>query len=296
MREFVLSSAPNPLGLLLSAGFKRAYTTSADKPALPAIKYTLDKVTIDLTRLERFHQTVDWQQSKKNMHPCFPHIVAFPLHLKLMLDKAFPFALLGLVHIENTIEQVRPLHASEVLKVSCQFGSVEKHSKGWAFTILTEVSVGSEPVWFATSRNLYRVPDVNEKNDKPKQSLPVLETAEFWSLEKDLGRRYSRVSGDYNPIHLYRIMAKAMGFKQPIVHGMWSQARCLSALHEQTDEPFSCACKFVKPAFLPGKVNFNVDKVRGTQAFSLTSQSKPATEKGIIHLSGKICPLKGSAT
>ncbi len=53
-----------------------------------------------------------------------------------------------------------------------------------------------------------------------------------WRLPGDLGRRYAAVSGDHNPIHLYPLTAKALGFPRQIAHGMWSKARCVAARRE----------------------------------------------------------------
>ena len=54
-----------------------------------------------------------------------------------------------------------------------------------------------------------------------------------WRLPGDLGRRYAAVSGDRNPIHLYPLTAKALGFPRQIAHGMWSLARCVAALENR---------------------------------------------------------------
>ena len=39
----------------------------------------------------------------------YPHVLAFPLQMRLMADGAFPFPLLGLVHLDNAITQHRPI-------------------------------------------------------------------------------------------------------------------------------------------------------------------------------------------
>ena len=40
--------------------------------------------------------------------PTYPHVLAFPLAMRLMTERAFPFPLLGLVHIGNEIDQLPP--------------------------------------------------------------------------------------------------------------------------------------------------------------------------------------------
>lgn len=49
-------------------------------------------------------------------------------------------------------------------------------------------------------------------------------------------KRYARVSGDFNPIHLSALSASLFGFKKgAILHGMWTKARSVSALMPPTN-------------------------------------------------------------
>ena len=77
-----------------------------------------------------------------------------------------------------------------------------------------------------------------------------------WRLGGDLGRRYAAVSGDHNPIHLYALTAKALGFSRQIAHGMWSKARCVAALENRLPDAVTVDVAFKTPIFLPGTVAF----------------------------------------
>ena len=54
-----------------------------------------------------------------------------------------------------------------------------------------------------------------------------------WPLPAGAGRRYARVSGDYNPIHLWPWTARPFGFRAPILHGYATAARTAHALIAQ---------------------------------------------------------------
>jgi acyl dehydratase len=105
-----------------------------------------------------------------------------------------------------------------------------------------------------------------------------LDPVETWELPADLGRRYAAVAGDRNPIHLYDITAKPLGFKRAIIHGMWTKARSLAALGEVPDA-HTVEVKFLKPIFLPGKVEF----LRGDEDFAVRDAAS-----GTPHLAGTI--------
>jgi acyl dehydratase len=103
-----------------------------------------------------------------------------------------------------------------------------------------------------------------------------------WRLGGDVGRRYAAVSGDHNPIHLYRLTARAFGFRSQIAHGMWSLARCVAALENRLPEAVTVEAAFRKPVFLPGTVAFGRDALDEGIAFSLTSP-----RDGSAHLVGR---------
>ncbi len=108
----------------------------------------------------------------------------------------------------------------------------------------------------------------------------------MWSLPGDLGRRYAAVSGDYNPIHLYPLTAKALGFNRQIAHGMLTLARCLAALENRLPEMVRVDVAFKKPVFLPSRVAFGSRPLDDGYAFSL---SKAGSET--LHLLGRTAAL-----
>ena len=103
-------------------------------------------------------------------------------------------------------------------------------------------------------------------------------------VEADIGRRYAKISADYNPIHLSDITARLFGFKQAIAHGMWSKARCLAALQDKLpNSGYSVDVAFHRPLFLPAEVVFN--SAVNTQGESFSLQNK---QSGVLHLLGQI--------
>ena len=86
-------------------------------------------------------------------------------------------------------------------------------------------------------------------------------------------RRYARVSGDYNPIHLSQVTAKLFGFKRAIAHGMWTAARVISDL--QASRQLSgqeIDIQFKRPLFLPGKAKAVVGLTSENTSFSVLSE------------------------
>ncbi len=67
---------------------------------------------------------------RDQLPPTYPHVLAFPLHMALMADGRFPFGAVGLVHVENRIDQHRPLGLGEELSLRARPTALAPHPKG----------------------------------------------------------------------------------------------------------------------------------------------------------------------
>lgn len=188
------------------------------------------------------------------------HVQTFPLQARIMSGDDWPFPALGTVHTVNEMRLFRPVSVYETLDIHVRASHLNPHQKGASFDLVSIIRVGGEPVW--SGRSTYLVPG-HELPGMPveiiREHLPETEPSETWNLERDLGRRYARVSGDYNPIHLSAATAKVFGFPRPIVHGMWTHARALAALGDDVPEAFEVRAQFTKPVSLPSTVEFRRD-------------------------------------
>lgn len=75
-------------------------------------------------------------------------------------------------------------------------------------------------------------------------------------MPANLGRKFAKVSGDYNPIHLYPFTAKLFGFPRNIAHGMWSLGKALAKYPKATEVPYELTVLFKTPVLLPAQVVF----------------------------------------
>lgn len=108
-----------------------------------------------------------------------------------------------------------------------------------------------------------------------------------WRLGGDLGRRYAAVSGDRNPIHMHSLTAKPLGFPRAIAHGMWTKARCLSALESRLPDAFSVEVRFRKPILLPGTVEFLSGEQGDEKVFAVRD-----AKRNTPHLDGRLRPVE----
>jgi acyl dehydratase len=186
----------------------------------------------------------------------YPHILAFGLQMQLLTDTKFPFPLLGLVHLSNRIRIHRPLGGVSDLSIGVHAQNLKPHAKGATFDIITTVEDSLGLLWEAESRMLCRgVKLEGTSTDEAQPSPTQVSELTRWKAPADIGRRYARVSGDYNPIHLSAFTAKLFGFPQAIAHGLWNTARTLAALSEHLPAAnIEIRVEFKKPVRLPSEV------------------------------------------
>ena len=161
----------------------------------------------------------------------YPHLLGFPLQLMLMTESAFPYPVIGLVHVCNTIRQHQRLQIGERVRVEVRPRRLFQHARGQAFAMETVIIKAGAVVWESLSTYL-RV-GVPSPQGAPLIALPTAQDLSpdgHWDAPADTGRRYAQVSGDWNPIHVSNIGAKLFGFAHPIAHGMWTKARALATL------------------------------------------------------------------
>jgi acyl dehydratase len=218
----------------------------------------------------------------------YPHVLAFPLQVALMSDRAFPLALPGLVHVRNRIDVLRAVRADEPLDLEVWAERFATHRSGATVDLCASASVAGEEVWRGRSTYLARGAKAPDGAPSSEASVGIGEVRPVatWRVPDDAGRRYAKVSGDVNPIHLSGLTAKAFGFKRAIAHGMWVKARALAALSGRLPDAVAVDVAFRKPLFLPSTVTLSTEQADGGWDLAVRN-----TTAGTEHLLGTVRPL-----
>jgi acyl dehydratase len=123
---------------------------------------------------------------------------------------------------------------------------------------------------------------------RPKGPPPQVDArlGQYHSIDApaDIGRRYGRISGDMNPIHLYPFTAKLLGFDRQIAHGMWTMARSCALVQGGLGRPpRELTTQFRQPLFLPARATLRYGARDDGFAFSLIGR-----DSGKLHLEGTL--------
>jgi hypothetical protein len=198
--------------------FRRKLAIAPDGMEIPRLEAVLTRYKADRSRVEAYRAVCGGNHSEF-LPVAYPHVLATPVQLALLSSKAFPVRLMGLVHLRNHIEQVRPLRIDETGQIRTWLEGRHDTDRGQEFDVRTELTVDGRPVWSETcvfmARRLERdtsrpfgarisagegVPAPDAESVAP----PGLDGIRKVNLtaDKGIGWRYARASSDYNPIHL----------------------------------------------------------------------------------------------
>ncbi|MEH6348147.1 MAG: MaoC/PaaZ C-terminal domain-containing protein [Bermanella sp.] len=245
---------------------------------LPDIRGSWMVAQADPTALKNYHNVLGLSQGEY-LPILYPHVLAGGLHMNMLTHKLFPFGLLGAVHLKNRITQHEPIKNTQVMDIHSAMGEFRLLAKGLEFDFSTQVMVEGEKVWEEVSTYFMAGKFGGKENPSSQTSfeLATLENTKnlaSWPVPKDRGKKYAKISGDYNPIHMSATLAKLFGLKRDIAHGFGIVAEAihysgaLTALENAglSDKKIQVDVVFKGPVFLESqavlKQNQSQDKNR----------------------------------
>lgn len=277
----VLTDSPSLPGLLARGAVLSPFKRPRPDAEFPQTRLVLPGLRVDLARLAAYERVCGFATGDDALPITYPHVLGFPLAMRLMSARDFPLPLLGLVHTYIGITRHQRLTATGEYELSVHVDGLVPHRRGTEAVMVTEVRDGESVVWGSRSRYLARHRTDATRAEAPEAAetpKPLPAVAE-WRLAGDVGRRYGAASGDRNPIHLHPLTARLFGFPRAIAHGMWTVARCLAA--HGTPERALVEAEFRAPVLLPGTVTYAAEGGR----FELRGGADR------VHLAGEVYPL-----
>lgn len=261
--ETLIVERPSSSAAVLLAGLATLAKSAPAHPILPNVRLVRPELQIEALPLAEYRALCGFDEAQ-GVPPIYPHLLAFPLHLQLMMRRDFPYPLAGTVHIANRIVQYRALAAGDRLTVSAEFGGFRSHPRGQAFTIFAEAQLGGATAWHSESVYLRRGtrPALGAPGAALSDGDAATTQTGVEAVPRAVALRYARLSGDRNPIHMSWLGARLFGFKRPIAHGMWTKARALArVLPAAPVERVAIDVAFRAPVLLPGRITHFADPV-----------------------------------
>jgi len=259
------ADSPSPLprlgaAVLLRAMFK--HPRRLNGVPTPRTTYTLDR--IDPRQLRRYRQALGFRD--EGIPLTYYYLLAQRAHVATMLDDAFPFRLPGTVHTENALRALAEPRTDVPLVLSTSV-NIRPPAENGAVIAELETVARQQGTDIFTCRSTYLLVR-GQRNPRParkdRADLPVLTG---WRIPRGMGRAYARISGDWNPIHLWTWSAKLMGLQRPIIHGMHTLARACAELEQACGRRIlALEGRFRAPAPLGSELFLGADLAAGSFA------------------------------
>lgn len=214
----------------------------------------------------------------------YPHVLVSPMHLNMLTEPEFPLGLLGAVHLRNHAIRYRPIEPDEPLDFGARIAECRFRPQGIEFDMDTEVTVAQEKVWAERTTFLVRkklktedpASPLAEVFPWPEEDEDAGEEIGCFPVPAKAGKRYAAITGDYNPIHVSRMMAKLFGFRRDLVHGLWGVARATQGMPElNTQEPVRVDIAFKGPLFMEHQVSVKAVDCPGGRSLRLFCGKEP---------------------
>ncbi|MBN8506871.1 MAG: hypothetical protein J0L58_20585 [Burkholderiales bacterium] len=231
-------------------------------------------------------QASDWQRYAERLdYPplqgaplCFHYLALQRAQLQAMLAPDFPHPLPGMVHLAQTLTREAPWQAAEPWHLTLTMEQTETPSGALHLRMRAAFVQHGTCVLRADSLYLARRSPRRDTAPPAAQTAPDLRPLSDWALNADAGRRYARLSGDFNPIHLWAWSARWFGQREPIIHGMHSAARCEAELTRHLGRPLQhLHIEFRRPLGLPNRATLHLQEESG---FELRDDAGRRVAKG----------------
>lgn len=269
---------PTLPGLVIRAA---ATLLRSGRPDLPAagMARRFKIASIDMAQVAKYRQLFGNQGS--NIPLGYFYVLAQRAQLALMLDERFPLPIPGLIHTRNALRLHGNVQGNAGLAVSVSV--LPRQGVGGASGIVCHVEMRQSGQLVVSCISEYRIPRNRGKKQEtqgPPETLPQRYSQTDWLFERSAIWRYAKVSGDYNPIHWSRLLARAFGFKGAIAHGMYSVGRALARIESQTArQVIAIDADFLRPIPLPARAVFGfgpADAGQGGYGVLLPDQARLA--------------------
>ncbi|MBV7295872.1 hypothetical protein KRX51_08115 [Corynebacterium sp. TAE3-ERU12] len=280
-----LSAVPElaPLYAKAAVGMakKRPNSTELRTPAL-----AVNGAAVPRERDEQFRRLVGAPLSD-NAFFGHVHSLIMPLQLELMAADDFPLPMMGLVHTDNTYRQLADVPVDSTVDLEVRVSGFREHRAGTEVLLDATVKAAGTDTVLVEERSVYlakgrRLKDVLPAEGGQREKFRVPTPTAQWRLSGDTGRKWAAISGDWNPIHITGLTAKALGMPAAIAHGMYTASRALA--EADVTGPFEFTISFAAPVVLPATVQLAItDCAEGREIVAWHGKKKRPHFTGAVH-------------
>ncbi len=199
-------------------------------------------------------------ENKLTIPALFPVTMVVTPMKKMVTDDTLNLDISRMVHGEQEILYYRPLRPWDKIKTMIELESIDVKESGDILWAKFNGSTEDEVVFEMRAGMFFKKLKKAGKSAKPKAKEETIEKqiiiTKQMKVTSDQSVRYAAASGDYNPIHVDKDIALAVGLPNIILHGLCTMAFATQAIVDglANGDPAkvkSVKTRFSKPVFMP---------------------------------------------
>jgi acyl dehydratase len=220
--------------------------TGLQRAAEPGRRLAVDRrdMRLDQRRIDRFLDAtggaeIDAFTRGGVLPPTYSATWETALALELLAAAGAGLPLAGMIHLESELLQIRSIARDDLVSSRVELEGSDSSTRGITLTLKTRCWNGAgqlctEGTTLLLLRSRRTPPARSPRPPQPAAADDSWAELARWDIPPDQGRRYARASGDFNPIHLWPVTARPLGFSRPILQGFCTQALVAHALIERS--------------------------------------------------------------
>ncbi|MBU2918627.1 hypothetical protein KO505_11775 [Psychrosphaera sp. F3M07] len=188
----------------------------------------------------------------------YAFLAGFRTTIQCIAQAPIPSSLLGLIHLSCEINQFAKHNWFLPYDIQVTVKSCKSSNKGLTYQIVTDFFQQGELTIQNTNVMLDKKPGYKANRRETTEKAEIMQLGDSfcsYAINLKTAWKYALLSGDLNPIHLHPYLAKKLGLKSVLMHGMFNAHQCLSSIYKKTEEDLgNVYIEFNKPCFMPNQV------------------------------------------
>lgn len=160
----------------------------------------------------------------------YPHTVSFPILMAVLSHPAFPLPIWRVLQVRNRMTQHAAIAPDAVLDFTVRTGECRILEKGVEMDLCVTAQAQGRSVYEAVNTFYARGRFGTAQAEAPASPVVAGAAATEWRMPAHGRLGYSRLSGDFNPLHLHDGYARRQGFARAFAHPQRAIGQCLAHL------------------------------------------------------------------
>lgn len=170
----------------------------------------------------------------------FVHSVTFRAHMALITHPRFPFPVWEMLQIRNHLLRHRPLDARTEYRLEVRTTAQRVLERGAELDLCTTLWDADGVAWESLNTYYHGGRHWTERPDPdpPLRASPAVNGPEaaLWRMAAGGAWRFARLTGDFNPVHLWDGYARRRGYEGAFYHPQRVIGQCLARLPDLNAE------------------------------------------------------------